>query len=40
MTVAGEAWQGQGSAGPDGRLQFEVSAPGVARPQRGGGRLW
>ena len=40
MTVAGEAWQGQGSAGPDGRLQFEVSASGVARPQRGGGRLW
>ena len=40
MNVAGEAWQGQGSAGPDGRLQFEIASPGLARPLRGGGRLW
>ncbi len=41
MTSAGEAWQGHGSTGLDGRMQLELSAgPGAARVLRPAGRLW
>ena len=39
-TSSGESWQGQGSAGADGRLQFESAGTGTARAVRGSGRLW
>ncbi len=37
-TAGGEAWQGQGSAGLDGKLQLELSGPEAGK--RPGGRLW
>ena len=37
-TAGGEAWQGQGSAGLDGKLQLELSGPETGK--RPAGRLW